>query len=126
MHAKFPAGNGLGEAMTDNAAAKTKPIPGVEIASPAFAGAGSAFGLFAMTSARRARGMGALWRAGGEQLCKTKPILAGGRKCEALNRKRVTSIMGDPVAIQNKANPARTGPVVSGETYAWGRWASLL
>jgi hypothetical protein len=119
VNAKSLSGKGLGEAMTGYAAAKTKPIPGVEIAS-------SVSDLLAMTSARRAIGMGALLQAGGQQLCKTKPIWTDGRKREVLCEKRVTDITGAPLAIQNKANFARTGPVVSGETYAWGHRASLL
>jgi hypothetical protein len=53
MSDKSHAGNGLGEKTMGHAAAKTKPIRGVEIAS-------SAVGLLAMTSARRGLVMGAL------------------------------------------------------------------
>ncbi len=118
MNAKSLADTGLGKAMTACAAAKTKPIPGVEIAS--------SLALLAMTDGcqgviTRSSRLGAVGQA-----CKTKPIWVGGIKREVLNRKKVTSVTGDSTAVQNKANSARTGPVSSGETYAWGHRASLL
>ncbi len=94
--------------MTGYAAAKTKPIPGVEIASPAFAGAGLAFGLLAMTDGRQGPITLTPRLGAAGQACKTKPIWTDGRKREVFYGKRVTSSTGDPMAIQNKANPAHT------------------
>jgi hypothetical protein len=73
MSDKSHAGNGLGEKTMGHAAAKTKPIRGVEIAS-------SAVGLLAMTSAAGAYSLGPS-RGGRETIVQNEAKLGGTEVC---------------------------------------------
>ncbi len=76
--------------------AKTKPIPGVEIAS-------SAFSLLAMTAVAVTCSPG---DSSAGRMCKTKPISGGPNERQALVDKRVVQESCSGRAVQNKANLA--------------------
>jgi hypothetical protein len=77
IRANCPVGKGLGDKTTGCAATKTKPIRGVEIASPAFARAGLACGLPAVTGVCQGPATRPSRPAAEGKACRTKPILEG-------------------------------------------------
>jgi hypothetical protein len=115
MSDKSHAGNGLGEKTMGHAAAKTKPIRGVEIAS-------SAVGLLAMTSAAGAYSLGPspggretivqnepnfvpAADAGRKRLCKTKPNLG---ELRYVGRGGCHGVPGSPRSETCKTKPIGT------------------